>query len=193
MGTKYYRNLYEIDDYYRKNKYYKLLLSSLKNDMSKWSETVSIDDTKYQSPDYNGSNFIIEIRLYSKFAYVIHKNPPIKDRNSEIISDDFDSDLKKALQTLRENIFTPEIYDIEKMIGNQHNRKEKLETLEIQQLESIVEDSYQDWLKEPTKQSAQWIAKLMYSYRKKEDYYKIWMEKFGDNELVINELKKLKE
>jgi hypothetical protein len=193
MGNVYYSNLFDISDTYREKKYKSLLLSSLQNDMRKWTEKIKGSVTFYYSPNYNGVFFTIEIRQYVTFAYVTHTNPVILGHTSELISDNFSKELQNAVDTLRENIYTPEIYEIEKLVGTQHDRKEKLEALEIEQLKPIVEDSYQDWLKDPNEQTAEWIAKIIYSYRKKEDFYNLWMEKFGDIELVNNELKKLKE
>lgn len=192
MAVKYYNDLFEIDDSYRRNKYYQLLMNSLKNDLNKWTEKVNDSKTIYISPDYSGANFIIECRTYGIFAYIKHSNPPIKDHPAELISDDFSSDLKSELKKLRETIFTPDIYEIEKLIGNQHNRKEKLEFLEIEQLKQLIEDTYQDWLEDNSLVSAKLIAKLIYSYRNKEEINNFWLEKFKDYDLIMQELKILK-
>ena len=192
MAVKYYNDLFEIDDSYRRNKYYQLLMNSLKNDLNKWTEKVNDSKTIYISPDYSGANFIIECRTYGNFAYIKHSNPPIKDHPAELISDDFSSDLKSELKKLRETIFTPDIYEIEKLIGNQHNRKEKLEFLEIEQLKQLIEDTYQDWLEDNSLVSAKLIAKLIYSYRNKEEINNFWLEKFKDYDLIMQELKILK-
>jgi hypothetical protein len=62
MDTKYYNNLFIINDINRKKKYHELILLSLKNDMNKWT-VVNIDNiTKYISPNYNNSTFIKEVR-----------------------------------------------------------------------------------------------------------------------------------
>lgn len=192
MAVKYYSDLFEIDDSYRKNKYYQLLMNSLKSDLNKWTEKVSDSKTIYISPDYSGSNFIIECRTYGNFAYIKHSNPPLKDHPAELISDDFSSELKSELKKLRETIFTPDIYEIEKLIGNQFNRKEKLEFLEIEQLKEMIEDTYQDWLEDKSLINAKLIAKLIYSYRKKEEINNSWLEKFKDCDLIMQELNILK-
>ena len=188
----YYSDLYKMTDPFRREKYYKLLLASLKNDMSKWNESVSDSISRYTSPDYNGTTFKIYIRKYESIAFVSHKTPIITDQPSELISDKFTSELEAEVKQLREKIFTPDIYEIEKSIGNQHNRKEKLEFLEIEQLKELIEDTYQDWLNNSSDVTAKLIAKIIYSYRRNEEKFELWKEKFGDNELIMKELKKLK-
>jgi hypothetical protein len=193
MAVKYYTNLYEIDDTFRRKKYQALLLSSLQNDMIKWTETVKSDKVIYVSPDYNGTNFMVEIRINSwEFAYATYANPPITDRGSELICEGFTGDMKIQVAKLRETIFTPEIYSIEKLIGKQHDRKEKLDFLDVEQMKEIIEDTYQDWLKNDNIVVAKMIAKIMYSYRKKEEMYDLWVKRFEDIDLINNELKRLK-
>jgi hypothetical protein len=193
MATKYYGYLYEMEDTFRNKKYYSLLLASLQNDISKWSEFLASDKTKYQSPKYNNSVFIIEVRSSSIFAYVYHNGtPPIFGRQAELISDNFPSELSTMINKLRESIYTPEIYEIEKIVGPTNNRKEKLQFLDIEQIKLLVEETYQDWLKEETVINAKFIAKILYSYRRKEEIYKLWLDKFAGIELIDNELKKLK-
>lgn len=192
MGTKYYTDLFEIDDMYRRSKYYQLLLGSLKSDLTKWSEKVTDGKSMYISPDYSGAKFVIECRPFGNFAYVKHTTPPIKDHPAELISDDFSSDLKTEFKKLRETVFTTDIYEIEKLIGNQYNRKEKLEFLEIEQLKEMIEETYQDWLSDESENSAKLIAKIIYSYRRKEEVYNLWMDKFSSVDLVVNKLKELK-
>lgn len=190
MATKYYYNLWEIEDVYRRKKYAQLLLASLQNDVNKWREIVTSDRTVYESPDYNGSIFRIEFRLYFTFTYIFHRNPPITDRPLELIGEKITKDLEAAIEKLRETIYTPEVYEIEKLIGNKHSRKEKLEFLEIEQIKENIEDTYNDWLVNETENSAKLIAKLMYYHRKDEDVYNLWLEKFNDIDLVMSELKK---
>lgn len=191
MIAKYYNNLYEFNDNIRKRKYYELLLSSLKTDMQKWTQSfTSYGKVTYSSPSYAGSIFKIDV-LSTIIAYISHSKPPIKDHECELISDSFSSELISAVALLRQTIYTQDIYEIEKEIGNQHSRKEKLEFLEIEQLKDIIEDTYQDWLKNSSEIPAKMIAKIMYAYRKKEEIYNMWLEKFSDSELVMNELTKL--
>lgn len=193
MGVKYYTNLYEIDDAFRKKKYQTLLLSSLQNDMTKWNETVKSEKVIYTSPDYNGVCFTIEIRINSwEFAFISYTNPPITDRPSELICESFSGDMKTQVAKLRETIYTPEIYDIEKLIGKQHDRKEKLDFLDVAQMKEIIEDTYQDWTKNDNIIVAKMIAKIMYSYRKKEEMCELWLKKFEDIDIINTELKKLK-
>lgn len=192
MGAKYYSNLYEMEDTYRNKKYFSLLMASLQNDLSKWSEELSINKTVYKSPTYNTTKFIIEIRYSYQFAYVYHiGTPPITDRQSELISDDFTSELKKSVTNLREKVYTPEIYEIEKLVGTQNERKEKLQFLDLEQIKEIIEESYQDWSIDKSEVNSKFIAKLMYAYRRREDIYSMWLEKF-DDDVINNELKKIK-
>ena len=154
-----------------------------------------MDRTIYRSPDYNGSQFLVEFRgVYLQFSSIIHnKNTiPIVGRPSELIYEDFTGEIKTLTTKLRESIYTPDVYDIEKLIGKQHDRKEKLIFLDLEQMKEIIEDTYQDWLKNSNEISAKMVSKIMYSYRRKEEFFKLWMEKFEKFELITNELKKLK-
>ena len=195
METKYYSDLYIIDDIYRKLKYEKILLSSLSNDMNKWTGQMVTSGNawkpiRYTSPNYNGSEFIIEVFTSGHMiAYIYHQTKPTQGYGSELISDNFSIDVKNAVKTLRENIYTPEIYEIEKLIGNKNDRKEKLENLEVIDL---IDDTLQDWTNDNSENSAKLIAKLIYSYRRNEDIYKMWTDKFDEYELIMNELKNLK-
>lgn len=194
MDTKYYSDLYIIDDIYRKKKYEKVLISSLSNDINKWTEQIitsnnSLKPIRYTSPTYNDSKFIIEVFSSGHMiAYVFHKTQPTQGYGSELISDSFSIDLNNSVKTLRENIYTSEIYEIEKLIGNKNDRKEKLKNLEVIDL---IEDTYQDWLNDNSKNSAKLIAKLIYFYRRNEDIYKLWIDKFKEYELIMNELKNI--
>lgn len=193
-SNQYFDWLYPIKDKYRKDKFKDLLLSSLKNDMSKWKvELMKNGYPRYTSPLYGDSFFVIDILTYAEIAYVYHKNPTIPDVKGELIYDNnFSNSCYLALEEMRKKIHTTDVNDIEKLIGGvKESRKDKLNAIEIEQLKPIIEDSYEDWLKEPTEQTAEWIAKIMYSYRKKEDFYNAWLEKFGDIELIMIQLKKL--
>jgi len=195
MGAKFYGDLWEIDDSFRKKKYQALLLSSLQNDMTKWKQDAKIDKTKYVSPDYNGSKFVVEFRLpYSQFSYIVHNsnNIPLVGRLSELIYEDFTGEMKTVISKLRETVYTSDIYEMEKLIGNQHDRKEKLIFLDLEQMKEIIEDTYQDWLKNSSEITAKMVSKIIYSYRRKEEFFKLWTDKFGSIELINDELKKLK-
>ena len=195
MATKFYGDLWEIEDSFRRRKYQALILSSLQNDLTKWTQQIKSDRSIYLSPDYNGSKFIIEIRNISEFAYILYTSAaPIQGRSSELIYDNINnsSDIKKEVSKLRETIYSPDVYEIEKLIGKQHDRKEKLIFLDLEQMKETIEDTYQDWLKSDDIVVAKMIAKIMYSYRKKEEFFNLWKEKFGDIELIKSELNKLK-
>ncbi len=196
MATKFYGDLWEIEDSFRRRKYQALILSSLQNDMTKWALEIKADRSKYMSPDYNGSTFIVEIRGYnSEFAYIVYSsNTPIKDRTSELIWENINGsiDIKTQVAKLRETIYSPDIYNIEKLIGKQHDRKEKLIFLDLEQMKETVEEAYQDWIKNDTEVVAKMVAKIIYSYRKKEDFLKLWINRFGDIDIINNELNKLK-
>lgn len=192
MASKYYNNLYDIEDTHRRNKYYQLLLASLKNDLKKWKLSINQNGKcAYNSPSYNGSVFIIDV-LYVDIAYIKHSKPLIIGHDYELITDSFGKELLAEVIQLKNTIYTQDIYDIEKEIGNKNDRKEKLESIEIEQLKILIEDTYQDWLKDNSEISAKMISKIIYAYRKKELFYNIWMEKFGDFELIVNELNKIK-
>lgn len=183
MDTAYYNNLYKISDNTRRKKYESLLLLSLKSDMSKWSENVTDLRTQYTSPNY-GTEFIIEFRTFGSFAFIRHSKPPIKNINNELITDNFSADLSAEIKKLRDTIFTPDIYEIEKSIGIKHSRKEKLEAIDIERVKQIVNETYIEWLENKSEIVAKMIAKIIYAYRKDEEIYKLWTEKF-DGELVI--------
>jgi hypothetical protein len=190
MSTKFYTNLYEIDDHFRKKKYLQLLISSLQNDLSKWTQEAGTS-TKYVSPNYNGSQFVVVFQTYSSFAYISHSTPPIKDRYLELISEELTKELNNEMVTLRATVYTPEIYELEKLIGNKHTRKEKLDSLEIEQVKEVIQDTYDDWLMNQTQATGELIAKLIYSYRKNKDIYDIWIDTFKDVKEVNEELQKI--
>jgi hypothetical protein len=148
----------------------------------------------HRSPNYNGSTFSVEIKSYYEFAYVYHTNPIIPGQNGELIVDvDVQStEFKNAVKSLQRNIYTAEIYEIERSIGNQHNRKEKLDALELQQMKTLVDETYEDWINNGNQVVAKMVAKIIYSYRMDKELYELWTEKFEGVELVMDELKKLK-
>ena len=194
MGNKYYKDLFEIMDLYRKMKYEKLLLASMQDDIRKWTETVKDDKVIYHSPIYGGSQFCIEVRSYFSFSYITHATPIIAGQNSELINDNDTQtkEFKTAYQNLRQSIFTPEIYEIEKSIGNQHNRKDKLEQLNIEAYKNIIEDSYNDFIKEPSEAFARMIARTAYGFNKNHNLpYSEWLEKFKEYPIVEEEIKRL--
>jgi hypothetical protein len=196
--NKYYSDLYPIEDFNRRTKYQKLLILSLNNDLLKWTVKITTgpsisDRTTYFSPLYGTSSFCVECRGSINLAFVIHKGAaPITNRPSELISDNFTKDLETAAKTLIETIYTPEIYEIEKLVGTQNGRKEKLQFIDLEKIKELIEDTYQDWINNESDICAKLIAKIIYSYRRKEEPYKSWLEKFNDVELVIEELEKLK-
>jgi len=194
MANRYYNDLWEIEDSYRKKKYEELFILSLQNDMTKWTEELKIDRTIYKSPDYNGYKFTIEFRINFAFSYISYGTniPPIANHLSELITDNFSVEIKTLTTKLRETIYSPDIYEIEKLIGKQHDRKEKLVFLDLEQMKEIIEDTYQDWLKNDTEIVAKMISRIIYSYRKKEEFFKLWTDKFENVKLINNELKKLK-
>jgi hypothetical protein len=145
MGTKrYYNDLYTIESNHRRMKYEKLLISSMINDMRKWTQKIKSDGIPlYNSPNYGGSVFSIEARSYFTFAFITHSTPIILGQQSELIVDEGDEksskEFRDAFIKIRDNIYTTDIYDIEKQIGNQHSRKEKLDALELGRISEIIE------------------------------------------------------
>ena len=194
MATKHYSDLYIIDDIFRKRKYEKLILTSLISDLHKWTSKILIDGkNRYKSPAYGDSYFIIDSINWNIIAYVYNKNPPIS-RNTELIADnsDISNELKTAIETLRNTIYTPELQEIEKLVGSiKNSRKEKLEHIVLELIKEIIDDTFQDWLKNSSEISAKLIAKLIHAYRTNDDAYKLWLEKFKNSELVNNELKNI--
>lgn len=195
MRTIYFNNIYDIEDTSRKKKYLSLLILSLKNDLNKWEQKIITkmdgnDTIMYSSPIYGSSRFIIYYVGKLTFATISHKSPPIKDAYYEFITDSYVKELGECITNLTQTIFTPEVYEIQKQL-NDGGRKEKLEHFELLQTKNVVDETYQDWLNSESEVSAKLIAKLIYSYKSKNDIYNLWIEKFKDIELVNNELNKL--
>ena len=90
MGNKrYYNDLYTIESDHRRMKYEKLLISSMINDMHKWTQKIKSDGIPlYNSPNYSGSIFYIEARSYFTFAFITHSTPIIPGQQSELIVDE---------------------------------------------------------------------------------------------------------
>lgn len=198
--TKYYNDMYVINDRFRRNKYEKLLILSLVNDTAKWTKKLSTDNIAfYISPHYNDTYFVIENgnknTRQANIAFARHKNSVVPKEKIiiELISDNFSTDLEIGVKQLREQVYTSELGDIEKMIGKgtKTDRKEKLQFIETEQVKELILDTYQDWLESENIVSARLIAKIIYSYRKNDDLYKLWLDKFGVD-LIISEVDKLK-
>lgn len=137
--------------------------------------------------------FIIECRFTGfVFAYV-HHCTPLNKIDNELITNSPNKELKDEIQRLRENIFTPEIYEIEKALGGdtKQQRKNKLDALDIESLKNQIEDTYTDWVNSKNEITAKMISKIIFSYRRKEDLYDLWLEKFGNEELIMKELKNI--
>ena len=97
MRTKYYNNLYVIDDEKKIDKLIDLFNLSVKNDLFKWTQVIStqtsgndtIDLIIYHSPKYNDNIFTIELasdpkkngRLYHGILYINEKNPAVTVEN----------------------------------------------------------------------------------------------------------------
>ena len=202
IRTKYYTNLYIIDDKYRMSKYQKLLLESLRTDIQKWSKSLGKNNIIYYfSPHYNDQRFVFEIQNETgfEFCYIKHKTSIIsgEDVKNELIADNFYGDIKNAIEKLKENVFEDHVNELDKLIGNiKNDRKEKLQLIEIQQTKELVEDTYQDWLNNENSSSnsivSKLIAKIIYTYRNKKDLHDLWLEKFSKINMVLDELKKIK-
>ena len=119
------------------------------------------------------------------------KRKPLIPLEYEYITNEFGKgDLLNLFIKLRETIFTPEIKELEKLVGST-SRKDKLDALEISHLTEIVEESYKDWENDQSESMARMIARVMYSYRNHEELYKLWEEKFSDINLITKELSNL--
>jgi len=198
--TRYYNDMYVIDDKFRKKKYEKLLILSLTNDTSKWTKKLTSNNVAYYiGPDYNNSYFVVEngskITCHANIAFVRHKKSVVPKESIiiELISDNFSTELEKAVKQIKEEVYTSELGDIEKLIGKntKTDRKEKLQFIETEQIKELILDTYQDWLESENVVSAKLIAKIIYSYRKNDELYKLWLDKF-DIDLIVDELNKLK-
>lgn len=197
MRQRYYTDLYSMDDKYRRDKYKSLLLSSLTNDLNKWTKHLFSDKVHYYSPKYNDQYFTIEIRTDGvEIAYVSHKQSIISGETikNELIHDGFSGPIKNAIDKLRENIYEDDLSELDKLIGHstKTDRKEKLQFIEIEHTKELIEDTFKDWEENDNSVSAKFIAKIIYSYRTKEELYNLWMGKFSKIEMISDELSKLK-
>lgn len=92
MKNIYYTDLFVITDDHRKDKYEKLLIASLKNDLSNWQEFLDSEgEIYYVSPWYGDSKFLISKYGSLDIAYVKHKKSVVynADVKSELISNNF--------------------------------------------------------------------------------------------------------
>lgn len=126
--TKYYSNVYLIDDENRKKKLQELFLRSAKNDMSKWTKVVRYKedevagkkvmtkDTDYFSPQYNGYVFQIdydrEIGIVSNPGNVyelVFDYEDYKDKK-------YPEEIKSILVHLMENVFSDGVKKMDTLI-----------------------------------------------------------------------------
>lgn len=200
MKHNYYINMFDILDTYRLDKYQKLFYASLDCDMSKWTEN-RISDTKvrYTSPDYNNTKFCVEFWLNSglNLIYVHFNNSTmvngyLTERKELLYEDKFPSDVETIIKKLRSTVFTEDVYEIEKVIGVKHNRKEKLDVLEQEQMKLFIDSTYEDWEKSFKGEiESRMIARLIHSYHKDQDIYNLWIDKFSSFKQINEELNKL--
>lgn len=192
MENRYYNDCYVILDKSRQKKYIELITNSLDIHMSKWKKRLLKDGYPiYRSPIYNDSQFCVEFRAYSIcFCYIMHKKPIINDITVELITDKIKGKLKDLIEKLQSDVYSEELQSIELKIGK-NDRKDKLMSLEINNLNEIINDTYQDWIENENDITAKLIAKIIYSYRTKVDFYDLWVNKFKNVKMVNDKLKKL--
>ncbi len=146
--TKYYSNLYLIEDKNRKIKLQELFLRSLNTDMDKWTKTIkyNIDEdektpttaTKYFSPSYSGYIFQLD---YDKKIGMVHSNGKIFELvfdYEDYENDKYPKDIREPLIQLMKTVFVDSIKKIDTImpksqseVGSdlRNSRSEKLEEL----------------------------------------------------------------
>jgi len=214
MQTKYYSNLYVIEDPKRVEKLLDLFVLSVKNDLSKWKQVLStrtnknsndIDLIQYISPKYNNDSFIVEYASTNNYTvygvvYLDEKTPQITGTGLQIFAD-WDrygmppKKIRAELDKLRDNIFEQGIINLENAIGGKSaksERKDKLMQLNIETYKGMLDDSFNDFIKEPTQMLAKMIARTAYAFNLNHHLpYSEWVEKFKDYSMVIKEIEKL--
>ena len=214
MKTKHYSNAFLIDPK-RVEKLITLFNASVKNDLSKWTQKLSTrtgynksntwDLIFYYSPIYGGINFVVELAndSYNGFVYgmcyINEKNPAISGQELQIFADwnmmsKIPSVLKSSIDSLRDNVFESELRKLEEALSTKNDRRDKLEQLNIEAYKSIIEDSYSDFMQNPTDAFARMIARTAYGFNKNHNLpYSEWLEKFKEYKNVIREIEKLDE
>ena len=214
MKTKYYTDTYLIEDEVRCKKLIDLFNSSVKKDLNKWVQKISTwkskngdryDKTEYYSPDYNGVSFVWEFSKsnvsYHKFniVFINEKNPAIPNCNLQIFKDWTSKNppkiIRESIESLRKNVFENNISNMETSmneVSQKDERKHKLQNLELEEIKTLVEDSFNDWNNSQSLSMAKQIARTAYGYNKFSNFpYSEWIDKFKDFSIVINEIKKL--
>jgi len=127
--TKYYNNVFLIDDKYRKKKLQELFLRSLKNDLSKWSKIVKykeeedgikVKDTDYFSPDYNG--YVFQFDYDKKIGLVVCSNIyELVFDYSDYSGGKYPAEIKEPLVKLMENVFSDGLKKMDTLIPKTQN------------------------------------------------------------------------
>lgn len=214
MKTKFYGDLYVIDDSKKIDKLMNLFNLSVKNDLSKWTQTTGIrsytsgqkyDLITYRSPKYNDDFFIVELatdplnngRLYYGVAFIKEKNPGVLGCEMQMFSEwiyynDPVKKIRASLDSLRDNVFEEGILKLENALAGKNDRKDKLIALNIETYKTILEESFIDFKNEPTLTLARMIARTAYGFNLNHHLpYSEWIEKFKDYSIVLDEIKSL--
>jgi len=135
MPTKYYNNVYVIEDENRKKKLQELFLRSVCNDMSKWTKVVryvdekipgtnktrKVTDTDYFSPSYNGYVFQLD---YNNKIGMVHINGQIYELvfdYEDYKNDKYPDEIRDPLVHLMENVFVDAVKKIDTLIPKSHS------------------------------------------------------------------------
>jgi hypothetical protein len=125
LKTKYYNNVYVIQDDSRRKKLQELFLRSLKNDMEKWKKIIryrdgsnnsKITDTDYYSPNYKTYKFQFDFDLgvgivsLGNDIYELIFDPEDYKKNK------YPEEIRQLFIKLTNTIFTDKVNDIDKMI-----------------------------------------------------------------------------
>jgi len=210
MKTKYYTDCYLIEDPVRIHKLMDLFNISVKNDINKWVQSLSTrkwgKDTAdlifYGSPNYGNIRFLCEYafafdgRLIYGICYINDKG---NSNGQELqIFADWNSyslppkKIRNSIDELRTKIFDETIQKLENSLHEKNERKEKLEQLNIEAYKNIIEDSYNDFIKNPNEAFARMIARTAYGFNKNHNLpYSEWLDKFEEYSIVVKEIKKL--
>lgn len=214
MKTKFYSDLYIIDDNKKIDKLLDLFNLSVKNDLSKWIQLQGTrtytsgqkyDLITYKSPKYNDDFFIVELatdplnngRLYYGILFLKEKNPSVPGCEMQMFSEwgYYNEPVKKiraSLDSLRDNVYEDSIIKLENALAGKNDRKDKLIALNIETYRTILEESFIDFKNEPTLILARMIARTAYGFNLNHHLpYSEWIEKFKDYSIVIDEIKSL--
>jgi len=123
-STKYYNNVFLIDDKNRKEKLQEFFLRSIRNDFKKWTKVIRykevnkkiVRDTDYFSPDYNGYVFQLDFDKHIGMVCLPDNKYELIFDYTEYKGKQYPKELNQVFHIIFENVFTDKMKKIDTLI-----------------------------------------------------------------------------